>query len=58
MGCVSGTVLSESGKVGRESRAMVSRKWWLKGGLFYLCLVDEERPDHPTREVYHRKAVG
>ena len=55
MGCVSGTVLSESGKVGRESRAVVSRKWWLKGGLFYLCLVDEERQDQPTREVYQKK---
>ena len=56
--CVSGTVLSESGKAGRESRAVVSRRWWLKDGLFYLCLMDEERPDHPTREVYQRKAVG
>ena len=26
--CVSGTVLSESGKAGRESRAVMSRRWW------------------------------
>ena len=53
--CVSWTVLSESGKAGRESRAVVSRIWWGKDGLLYLWLMDEERPDQPTREVYQRK---
>ena len=51
-------MLNESGDAGFESRAVVSRK----DGESVVCSLyvwlDEEIPDQPTREIYHRKAVG
>ena len=43
------------------------RGMWCRGKMVKVCgillysfvfWVDEEKPDHPTRAVYYRKAVG
>ena len=51
-------MLNESGDAGLCSQAVVSRKNGESMVCSLIFWLDEERPDHPTREVYYRKAVG
>ena len=51
-------VLNDSGDSGLCSRAVVSREDGESLWYPFVFWVNEEKPDHPTRVVYYRKAVG